>query len=209
VPFTSFQGREDQAALSPDGNQIAFVWDGDKGGNVDIYVKSLNSDNPLRLTSNPALDVCPAWSPDGQKIAFVRIVPSAKSTVFLTSALGTSAERMLLDLKTAPESLSWSPDGKLIATSDSPSNQRAILVFSPETGESRYLTVPPPQSGGDANPVFSRDSKSIAFIRNNTPNTGDIYVIPTTGGEPRRITSDNAEFFFGNGIVGRSRLDHR
>src|SRR5262249_36163561 len=27
VPFTSFPGRETQAAFSPDGNQIAFVWD--------------------------------------------------------------------------------------------------------------------------------------------------------------------------------------
>src|SRR5262249_52804337 len=39
VPFTSFPGRETQAAFSPDGNQIAFVWDGGKGDNPDIYVK--------------------------------------------------------------------------------------------------------------------------------------------------------------------------
>jgi Tol biopolymer transport system component len=178
------------------------VWDGDKGENVDIYVKSLNSDSPLRVTTNPALDLFPAWSPDGQKLAFVRIVPSVKITVFMTSALGTSSERLLIDLKTAPDSLSWSPDGKLIATSDSPSSQRAILLFSPETGERRYVTSPPPLYAGDANPVFSPDGKKIAFIRNNNPITGDIYVVPITGGEPRRVTSDNAEFFFGNGIVG-------
>ena len=29
VPFTSFPGREDQGALSPDGNQIAFAWAGE------------------------------------------------------------------------------------------------------------------------------------------------------------------------------------
>jgi len=35
IPFTSFPGRETQAAFSPDGNQIAFIWDGGKGNNSD------------------------------------------------------------------------------------------------------------------------------------------------------------------------------
>src|SRR5262249_38798569 len=46
VPFTSFPGRETQAAFSPDGNQIAFVWDGGKGDNPDIYVKLIGAVQP-------------------------------------------------------------------------------------------------------------------------------------------------------------------
>src|SRR5262245_43107196 len=49
VPFTSFPGRETQAAFSPDGNQVAFVWDGGKGDNQDIYVKLIGAGQPLRL----------------------------------------------------------------------------------------------------------------------------------------------------------------
>src|SRR5205814_8822548 len=33
VPVTSLDGSEDQAAFSPDGNQIAFVWNGEKEDN--------------------------------------------------------------------------------------------------------------------------------------------------------------------------------
>src|SRR5262249_12514223 len=39
IPFTTFDGNQINPAFSPDGNQIAFAWDGEKGGNFDIYVK--------------------------------------------------------------------------------------------------------------------------------------------------------------------------
>jgi DNA-binding winged helix-turn-helix (wHTH) protein len=72
VPFTSFPGRETQAAFSPDGNQIAFVWDGGKGDNPDIYIKLIGAGHPLRLTTHPGSESHPVWSPDGRYIAFFR-----------------------------------------------------------------------------------------------------------------------------------------
>jgi hypothetical protein len=32
---------------------VAFVWNGEKEGNADIYVKMVGSETALRLTSNP------------------------------------------------------------------------------------------------------------------------------------------------------------
>jgi Tol biopolymer transport system component len=205
VPLTSFPGREDQAAISPDGNQIAFAWGGEKGDNGDIYVKSINGDRPLRITSDPALDFLPAWSPDGQRICFVRYSHDEGTfTVFVVSALGTTPERMLFSLTHMPANLAWSPDGKFIATSDSPPGSKAssIVLFSPESGEKRNLTTPPGNYWADSTPAFSPDSRSVAFVRENTPVTGDIYIVPITGGEPRRVTYDNARHVFESGIVG-------
>src|SRR5262245_7815727 len=70
VPVTSYAGYEMQASFSPDGNQVAFTWDGGTQENIDIYVKPIGAGQPLRLTTHAAGDLSPAWSPDGRWIAF-------------------------------------------------------------------------------------------------------------------------------------------
>jgi Tol biopolymer transport system component/DNA-binding winged helix-turn-helix (wHTH) protein len=205
VPFTSFPGREDFAAFSPDGNQIAFVWGGEKSDNADIYVKSINGENPLRLTSDPAIDVRPTWSGDGQKIAFVRITPSEPTfSIFVVSALGTSTEHKLLSLTSDPGPISWSPDGKFIALSEAALSQErsGIVLFSLDTGEKRSLMSPPEQYWRDSNPAFSPDSKTLAFVREKSAIAGDIFVVPVAGGEPSRLTHDNARHSFGSAVYG-------
>ena len=74
VAFTSYPGYAGAPSFSPDGNSIAFVWNGEHGENLDIYVKLVDAGSPLRLTSDPAPDDDPAWSSDGRYIAFSRSV---------------------------------------------------------------------------------------------------------------------------------------
>jgi serine/threonine protein kinase len=72
VPFTTYPGSEYQPAFSPDGNQIAFVWDGEQRDNFDIYVKDIRTGAQVRLTKDPADDFSPVSRPDGSRIAFAR-----------------------------------------------------------------------------------------------------------------------------------------
>jgi DNA-binding winged helix-turn-helix (wHTH) protein len=65
TPLTSFPGRELQPTFSPEGNQVAFVWNGEREDNYDIYLKVIDAPTPLRLTHDPEEDLSPAWSPDG------------------------------------------------------------------------------------------------------------------------------------------------
>ncbi len=100
-------------SFSPDGKQIAFSWDGEKGDKFSIYVKLLGETNALRLTTSPTGDYYPAWSPDGKRIAFLRT--GSNGGIYTVSALG-GAERKLAGLATDSQ-MSWSPDGKWLAMS--------------------------------------------------------------------------------------------
>ena len=203
VPFTSSAGSEWVGAFSPDGNQITFVWSGEKEDNPDIYVKQIGSEKLLRLTSDPARDFCPLWSPDGQKVAFIRYSETGAADVFIVPALG-GPERELLTLGSNvpfPPAWDWSPDGKLIAFTDKPSKDEPgrIFLISPDTLARHPLTAPTKNLGGvefvnlgDSEPVFSPDGQSVAFVRQNSLVSADIYIVPIAGGEPRRLTFENA-----------------
>jgi Tol biopolymer transport system component len=90
-------------------------------------------------------------------------------------------------------SLSWSPDGKLIAFpfADSPQQSAGLFLLSVDTLEKRRLTSTPEQYLGDGYPVFSPDGQTLAFIRQASEGSMDIYLVPVSGGEPKRLTSDN------------------
>jgi len=195
LPFTSFPGGEWLGDFSPDGNQIAFAWTGEKEDNheSDIYVKQIGAEKTLRLTSTPGSEFCPVFSPDGQNVAYIRYSETGAADVFITPALG-GPERKLLTLGSNvpfPPVWDWSHDGELIAFADKASKNEASKIFliSPDTLAKRALTSP--AAGWDYNPVFAPDGQSIAFVRQSSTLSADIYIVALMGGEPRRLTFYN------------------
>ena len=198
-PVTRFPGRESQPAFSPDGSQVAFVWEGAEQNNPDIYVKLIDTGEPLRLTTNAAPDLNPVWSPDGRYIAFTR--EGEAGGIYLIPVRG-GAERKLGEIfptysrGTYPQfggdTLSYSPDGKYLAVADKMSEREPFSIFllAVETGEKRRLTSPPAASVGDDAPAFSPDGSTIAFAR-LVAGGKEIYLVPTAGGEPRQLTFEH------------------
>lgn len=168
IPVTSFAGEEFDPALSPDGKQLAFVWNGPDKRNRDIYVKLVDAGTPLRLTTAPASDVCPAWSPDGRHVAFYRETGAGRD-VLMIPALG-GVERRIGSSHGDPRicSLSWTPDGKSVAIVDraASSESPAVFLLDVESARKRKLTSPPPGvQPGDALFSLSPDGTKLAFVR--------------------------------------------
>jgi tricorn protease len=78
-----------------------------------------------------------------------------------------------------------SPDGKLVVFS----YLGDLWLVDAQGGAARHLTM---HEKHDYNPVFSPDSKSIAFD-SNRHGSYDVYVIPVEGGKPARLTFDSAD----------------
>jgi Tol biopolymer transport system component/tRNA A-37 threonylcarbamoyl transferase component Bud32 len=184
VPLTSTPGFETGPSFSPDGDQVAFAWDGEKGDKWDIYVKMVGSGEARRLTTDPAADSAPCWSPDGRQIAFVRtsgrpsdiwavVWPLTPGTIHVISPLG-GADRKVSDQPVAVGPLSWSPDSRWLATgaplnynlrgSDLPRGVRLVDVSS---GETRSITAPT-EPTYHTYPAFSPDGRRLAYASCST-----------------------------------------
>ena len=185
LPLASHPGTEGPPALSPDGNLVAFAWSGlVEPGPTDIYVKAVGSEAFRRLTETSASETNPAWSPDGHSIAFVR----ESQGVFTISQLG-GTERLVSASGTY---VAWAGDSKsvLIRDRDGSTGPFGIHQVFLDTLERRRLTQAPVGSG-DWRFDVSPDGKTLAFIRYERPGIADLYIVPMTGGEPRRLSDWN------------------
>ena len=207
--MTSLDGYEMMPSLSPDGNQVAFAWNGDKdGSNVDVYVSMMGTPAVHRLTTHPAMDVFPRWSPDGRQIAFVRQWTDHAGRVYVVSPLG-GPERKLSDFDAHFDrvalfgDLSWSPDGRYIAAARS-STQRegestGIYLIPVEGGEPRLVT-PAKAPASDRDPAISHDGRRLAYFScaNCCYGGCDVMTVELDAelrpmGAPRRLTSMNSQ----------------
>jgi Tol biopolymer transport system component len=205
VPLTSYVGSEICPSFAPDGERVAFAWNGEKQDNFDIYVRQIGDGTLLRLTSDPKPDLSPAWSPDGRTIAFLRFNSDDRAEVLLMSSVAASPPKSLAAI-TAPMTLypqlkflAWSPDNKWLVVSDGPSygGVMGLFLLSVETGEKRALTLPP-KDYDDVDPAFSLDGRHLAFARYRGGGTvaSDLYVLSLSvdlqpQGSPERLTFYN------------------
>ncbi len=203
VPLITNSGTDGRPAFSPDGSQIAFMWDGGEENQFDIYVKLIGDGGPpVRLTrSSGAAAGWPVWSPDGHRIAFVRCSDTSQA-IFVVPSVG-GADRKITETHSCPISVDWSPDGRAIAFRDNDSGQESTSIFlvSLETGKRERLTMPT-KLGGDAEPRFSPDGKTLAFVRTHDFLIGDIFVVPIDGGEPRQLTFMGHQTSIGSNFSG-------
>ena len=203
-PVAAEIGLEFSPAVSPDGKQIAYVWDGN-GKKYDVYLKQLADGRVTRVTDNTGQNLSPSWSPDGLELAFFRMGPA--KTLLVVRNLQNGTEKTVTEIRsslnvwfsdTNPYSNglgpSWSPDGKSLLFSEAHDNAalfpqlgHGLVAISLETGKRQQLTFAP-STDQDYYPRFSPDGSSIAFTRFKSHGVADVYLLPAAGGKEQRLT---------------------
>ena len=201
IPVVTNVGEKYTPSLSPDGQHLAFAWNGGAGRHFSLYVKLVGTEESLRLTTQPSIDFDPVWSPDGRFIAFCRI-QERETGIYIIPALGGIERKVhntfwpeqdFNQIIYSAGRLSWSPDGKVLAFSDRASLHEApsIFLLLLDSLEVRRLTSAA-SSRADSNPAFSPDGQTLAFTRASQASQS-IYTVPVSGGEGQRLISDNTE----------------
>ena len=191
-PLTSQAGWEGTPVLSPDGRTVAFTWTDRLGRQRQIYRKGPNDTEPVKLTNDESEGNIGylVWSPDGSQIAFKRQRGMGGAIYSIASTGGD--EQKIVDLESAylTSSIDWSPNGEELTFSDASlvPTQLSIYLYNLRSGVKRKLTDPPPLTDGDWNPKFSPDGLTVAFKRVIGYWADELYLVPTAGGTPRRLT---------------------
>jgi dipeptidyl aminopeptidase/acylaminoacyl peptidase len=212
--LTFANGVDFRPRWSPDGTRIAFL--SDRGGRNAIYVLDARGGEARALTSEPTPIREFEWSPDGKQIAFTRIDAATADEEARAAArddarvigendkqvqtylvdVDSGKSRKLTEGPLSTFDLAWSPDGaQLVLSRGNGTGLDALhatdlYLVSARDGAMQPLVVRP---GHDRNPRFSPDGKSIAFTSAGGVASWlvefEIYVVPTAGGTPRKVSS--------------------
>jgi Tol biopolymer transport system component/DNA-binding winged helix-turn-helix (wHTH) protein len=181
VALVSVTGYLRDPVLSPDGKEIAYVWNGE-GIASDVYVQLVRGEKadqrPLQLThTKGGFTCCTSWSPDQAEIAFGRCDDQGGG-VFVVPALGGPA-RKVADVTCVFGEAGWpiwTGDGKSLIVLDQCAENapQGIALVSLSTGGKRCLHRPKDGEIGDLQSALSPDQNTLAFIRFSTVGFAEI-----------------------------------
>ncbi|MGB7463525.1 MAG: S9 family peptidase [Candidatus Acidiferrum sp.] len=195
-------GKDSAPSWSPDGKTLAFL--SERDGTSQVYVISMEGGEAKKLTTLSTGADLFKWSPDGKSIAFTSGVYVDCKDDACNKKRDEEKEKSKVKAHVAEHLLyrhwdHWS-EGK-----------RSHLFIQPveatpaahDLTEAADYDVPPDQRGGDTDLNFSPDSKEICYTAvtdkmEATSTNGDLFLVPVTGGEPKRITTNQG--FDGNPV---------
>lgn len=179
---STFPGAHRSGSLSPDGTFIAFI-QSDVQGIAQVWVKSLESGEPVQITQGDTDAFRPRWAAAGNHIVFAR----RGAGIWSVSPLG-GPPRQIVEWGMNPD---VAADGRTIVFE----HLTELWVVEDGGGDPRQITGFPPRIYSlPYTPAISPDGRRVAFFRPELGPNGDFWVVPIDGGgEARRLTNDLCE----------------
>lgn len=182
INLTKTPEDETSPVLSSDGRKIAYLVGTETSSAIEVI--RANDESKTRLTGNTPPRRSQRWSPESDRIAFIKDGDEGPELLVINV---DGSEELLLTFIPGDEISDWSQDGNLIAFSVHSGEAQGIYVRNPDGVNEIRLTETP-----DYNPVFSPDSKRIAFLSTRDGNP-EIYVMDVDGSDQTRITATDAD----------------
>lgn len=197
---SSVRGRGDyEAAVSPDGNQLAFTTY--RYGGWKIALANIDGSNVRRVTKDGEYAYDPHFSPDGKSLVYRRIVPSGgaywrgQADVFRINLDGTGNRNISNTAKDGDRKAAYSPDGQWIIFDSFKNNDgKALWIMKMKPDGSQLQRIK-----GDSQwmfaPSWSADGQWIAHLRTDTEDHVDVWVMRADGSEAKNLTKAKARGF--------------
>jgi TolB protein len=193
---------------SPDGRWLVYTAD-DHGRSIQLEVLNLETGETSALTDDDEVYVDPRFSPDGSRIAYVSTQPSGYFNVYIRdfadgdwngparavtrdNSFGTN--RLYFGAQDIHISPAWLPSGEellLVSNRDVPLGSGNVFrIPAREDGFEDRVTVLAEQTLYRTQPHVSPDGRRFVFssTRGAADQYNNLYVQPTVGGEPYKMT---------------------
>ena len=156
-----------------------------------LWLADLKREHIRKLTAGTLGHAQPSLAPDGHKMVFTSLEEDYN---LLELPLDGSSPRMLLANSRNEMSPSWSPLGDQIIYSTDRSGSREIWIHNVRAGIDRpavtQANFPQGNSIGFVDPVLSPDGARFAFARYAVNEHVTVWVAPSVGGSPIRLTRE-------------------
>ena len=183
------QSSEAGAAWSPDGRQITYSRELNKG-EVSIFVADSDGQNLQRLTIERGWDLAPHWSPNGDKIAY-RSMRDGTQRIYTVDTNGQNVKQITHRRRKYYTPPAWSPDGKWLAFGAGneriwgiyvidPQGDNETLVFRTDVSELTGLALV-------SRPTWSPDGQHLIYINPEHGDGAGLMKIRVDGGIPTHL----------------------